>query len=340
MRSGQVTRGGIQLAALVSIGFLAGLLFESIEGAPSAAPVSGFYDFGIVQQNAMVENRVSFVNTKTDAVTIDKIATSCGCTVVEPETKTINAGETVSLSVTYSVGSKPGPVASEVHVSLSDGSVHKFIVAAYVVGENIGVVSFGDIVNTGQDQMRVFELPWPPNLSFDVTDIDYDTKMLDVAVSKHESQRKTEFAITLKPGLPYGALQTKIDLEFDSPLFPPTSIIVTGSVLMPLEVSTYTLAAGMLPRNGEQELSFSVFSPYDLPVTITKLEVLRGRCGALQSRAVTDAVQEVSVWLLPPEDPAALVAQSVVRVHAETPDFSRTFDVEATALMADGGSGT
>ena len=336
MKPGHLVRLFLYLAAFAAAGYLASSLYRLVDTGPAAASVPSSHDLGIVQQNTKVSAQIPFVNDKTQTLTIENVSTSCGCTVVEPETKVIGAGETIMLPVVFSSGTRPGPVSSEVHVALSDGTMRNLVIIAYVVGGNAGLVDFGNLLNTAKGETRVFELPWPPTLPLEVKNIQYDSEVFDVLVTKHDAQRMTKFAIGLKPGAPYGALQTKVDLEFDSPLFPPTSIVVTGNVLMPLEVSTYTLAAGLLPRDGTQELSFSVYSPYDLPVTIKKLEVVRGSCGDLQSRAVKDAEQEITFALLPPDDLDALVAQSVVRVHAEAGGFTRTFDVEATALIDNG----
>ena len=66
------------------------------------------YDFGVIEYGQIVQYVFKVKNIGSEVLKITKTATSCGCTTVEIEKKSIEPGEEVNLKVEYNTGMMSG----------------------------------------------------------------------------------------------------------------------------------------------------------------------------------------------------------------------------------------
>lgn len=88
------------LLVLISTALLFGCAPLREESAILISPES--FDFGtIVQSDGVVSTTFSIENTGDEALTINRLSTSCGCTTAEMDMSDIAAGEQRTMTVTF-----------------------------------------------------------------------------------------------------------------------------------------------------------------------------------------------------------------------------------------------
>jgi hypothetical protein len=101
----------------------------------AAAPLEGdtAHDFGdvyIMGETALVEHTFRLRNRLEETIVIDKVDSSCGCTVAKPSSTTINPGETIDLVATLRL-TRSGTKRSDITLVLFHGddlSTYKLLV--------------------------------------------------------------------------------------------------------------------------------------------------------------------------------------------------------------------
>lgn len=141
--------------------FLSVLLFSAVSLTVSlpaqAAPRLTFdhysFDFGKVTQGKTVDHVFVFRNTGDAPITIQRVDSSCGCTVATPSTRVVNPGKRGEIKTTFDSSDFSGPVSKEILVYTTDQQKpsHTLIVKGVVVEElvltpsqlNLGEVKAG-----------------------------------------------------------------------------------------------------------------------------------------------------------------------------------------------------
>lgn len=80
---------------------------DSIQG-PFLKLMERYHDFGDIKEGDVVEYVFVFENTGNDTLRIEKVVSTCGCTVPEFSSKPILPGEKGTLKVTYNSKEKEG----------------------------------------------------------------------------------------------------------------------------------------------------------------------------------------------------------------------------------------
>lgn len=86
------------------------------------------HDLGIIRPSQRQTFAVSIENPTNDPWTIDKISTSCGCTVAETETRTVLPQSQIPLRISYSPPSKPKDDVRTVEVTFRETGVPAVLV--------------------------------------------------------------------------------------------------------------------------------------------------------------------------------------------------------------------
>lgn len=86
--------------ALIPVIFLLG--YWAINNGPEISVSPSSFDFGtIVQGDGPVSTTFIVENTGGEALTINRLSTSCGCTTAKMDTSDFKAGEQRTMSVTF-----------------------------------------------------------------------------------------------------------------------------------------------------------------------------------------------------------------------------------------------
>jgi hypothetical protein len=93
---------------------------EQLDNAPEITFDNKSFDFGKAPQNAKIKHEFTFKNTGKSTLEIRKIKSSCGCTVVKPNKRELEPGESSSLSAVFNTGSRKGQQSKVVTVITND----------------------------------------------------------------------------------------------------------------------------------------------------------------------------------------------------------------------------
>jgi len=92
----------------------------SVWAAPRLTFDNPSFDFGKVTQGKTVEHAFAFRNTGDAPITIQRVGSSCGCTVATPSTRVIHPGKSGEIQASFDSSDFRGPVSKEVFVYTVD----------------------------------------------------------------------------------------------------------------------------------------------------------------------------------------------------------------------------
>jgi len=94
------------------------------------------WDFGQVKAGSTVTHTFVYKNDSPETVHIKDITTSCGCTASEVKKKTIPAGETSNIEVTFKSKGYSGDVSQNIFLFTDSqkNPIMKFVIKANVTG--------------------------------------------------------------------------------------------------------------------------------------------------------------------------------------------------------------
>lgn len=78
------------------------------------------FDFGTKMNTEKVEHEFVVKNIGNALLKIDKVKTTCGCTVAQPEKKELNPGETTNIKATLNLTGRDGPQTKNITVESND----------------------------------------------------------------------------------------------------------------------------------------------------------------------------------------------------------------------------
>lgn len=91
-----------------------------VAGNPELKFDNESHEFGDIQSGTAVSITFTFANDGDEPLTIEKVKTSCGCTVAKLEKRTYQPGEKGTLEVTLNAKRLLGHIQKRVHVISND----------------------------------------------------------------------------------------------------------------------------------------------------------------------------------------------------------------------------
>ncbi len=108
---------------------------------PPTGPIIDFaeksYDLGEAKENVEVRHTFTVLNRGDKILTIDKVTSSCGCTIPTMKVKTIEPGGSAPLEVIMDTAMKQGKVTKDIEVYSDDPKLRKAIVQLTVTVKNL-----------------------------------------------------------------------------------------------------------------------------------------------------------------------------------------------------------
>ncbi len=122
---------------VITIIILFSISFAQLSGPKIYTP-NDKYDFGSVDQGAIIKYRFVVVNNGDDLLKIRNVVTSCGCTAAEPEKKELAPGESTTINAEFSTVGRIGKQAKYITVYSND--VNNSALQLLITGDVIEVV--------------------------------------------------------------------------------------------------------------------------------------------------------------------------------------------------------
>ncbi|MBK6678586.1 MAG: DUF1573 domain-containing protein [Ignavibacteriales bacterium] len=94
-------------------------ILAQFQGPKLFSPATKF-DFGAIEQGAIVKHKFVIVNNGDQMLNIDKVVSSCGCTVAEPEKKELKPSETTTIAVEFNSTGRLGDQVKTISILSND----------------------------------------------------------------------------------------------------------------------------------------------------------------------------------------------------------------------------
>lgn len=227
------------------------------EAAPAAAP-SGpvpkivcdepVFDFGEKDSEEKVLHDFIVRNTGDATLEIKNVRTSCGCTVAQPENKSLKPGEQTKIATTLTLKGRQGVTSKTVTVESNDPTNPSFrlelkgtAIAAITIDPR--TVSLGRIVDDKPVTQTVSIKATKPDLTFKIESIDASTlKEFTVEQKTVEEGKSYELVLTSNGPLQPGNVNGRIMVRTDSASNPMINISVFAQVIGDIEVAPDTIS--------------------------------------------------------------------------------------------------
>lgn len=136
------------------------------------------FDFGEKRNDEKVEHEFIVKNAGDGLLLIDKVKTTCGCTVAQPEKKELQPGESTKIKATLTLANRQGPQTKNITVESNDPEnpvltlTLKGVATAPIIIEprtvNLGYSILEDLV-----EEKIVEVKTNlPDLTFNITGVD------------------------------------------------------------------------------------------------------------------------------------------------------------------------
>lgn len=294
------------------------------------------YSFGRVAEGTRLSHEFTIYNHSQSPVTVYRVTTSCSCTTAEPTVNPIPGKGKAGLTVYVDTRSKSGPIIETIYVALSDGSTHQFTAEALVEGSQVASLDFGEVLRGDTGKVRSFDVRWPGTEPLQVTSVSYDSGCLVVRHTSDPERKLEHFVVSLTKEIPWGSFGKEIVLRTNDLLTPWKSIPVFGTVLYPVATDPQQVLLGEFRQNDRKSGSVRVFSPYSLPLSIEKCEVVEGKAAELNFTKTSESEQRLELVIDESEYPGEQIIKVVFNSTARVGGAPHQITVDAYGLRAEG----
>jgi hypothetical protein len=194
------------------------------------------HDFGEVNQGERVVHHFVFTNAGDSVLTIEKVASSCGCAAALATTKQVQPGEQGEIKVTFNSAGYVGKVSKWVYVHSSDPEKEKvkLRISCTVVVDILvrpSGISFGKIP-LGEPVSSKFTLLPMKLESIELREIEVSSNHLTYRVSGYSDGGRDgyEVEVTLDSEMPIGEFSETVEIHTNSEQHPVLSVNVRGQV--------------------------------------------------------------------------------------------------------------
>lgn len=243
----------------------------------TSAPQDSEYTFPLVRRGATVEHVFTVENTFAQPITIERVTSSCGCTVahIAPGT-VVPAGDSLKVPVKLDTEGKDGKVQSAILLYIKDRAEPLTLrLNGFVHADAPFMVDFGRVKRgTGVIQrFRVNRYPGQPPMRI----LSTSTKNSHLVTSHHsgESDDFVEVQVALNDDIPYGRFDDVLSLQTNDADAPVKDVRITGYVLTPLEISEKSVHFGVLRPEERIEKNVTLTAPYGEPLELLNVELSR-----------------------------------------------------------------
>lgn len=235
------------------------------------------FNFGEVDNDQKVKHDFVIKNAGDEVLEIDSVKPTCGCTVAEPATKTLEPGQETTVSVTLNLGGKQGHQQKRIAVISNDPDQPSYNleltgVALTTILVEPNLLNFERISDSDPHTAKVLVKSMREGHTFTITDV----TVSEDAPFKAEVQTITpgkEYAVvaTTNPNLMAGALSGRMTIRTDDESRRAILVNVFGTVIGALRVSppSINIQANSAPDARPAQMYLQV-----LPGRISDFELL------------------------------------------------------------------
>lgn len=221
----------------------AGGLFAQL--TPQIASPEPVFDFGTAREGEMVTHRFILMNRGKGLLRLQRLHSTCGCTVSRPDSMEIPGGEAVSVEVRLDLTGRTGPQEQRVQVFSNDPRTP--VLDLMLIGTSLPEVEVEPrVVN-----FQRIDPEAPPTATISVrsttdrplhiTGLRTQRDLLELTQEVLEENREYRIALTPKAGAASGHFSDSLEILTDHPASGSIRVVVLWQVTPPMSVSPATL---------------------------------------------------------------------------------------------------
>lgn len=218
-------------------------------------------DLGAVPANSMIRRSIPLTNRSSAMVSIQKVETSCSCSVPESVPHTIEPGGTQELPVSVDVGPMEGPALWIFTIRYGEGRVAECRVRANVYRLFPSVVVFPEYRRgaRGETAFSIYSLDDRP---MSIVSMTSDAEYFDLSWSRGINPREVRVTVRQTVSIPHGAFQKQLVITTNEAENRVKLIDVRGCVVRRLVSDSERVGFGLVPRNGVARQWIRLSAPY------------------------------------------------------------------------------
>lgn len=224
--------------------------------APRIVFRDAVFDFGKVEQGALVNHLFRFTNQGGQDLRIESVKTPCGCTAAVISAEVIPPGQEGTISATFDTATFTGESVKNLSVYSNDPA--QSVTTLTLQGEILVEVMVDPAqvylgrVRRGEEVVRSVDVLYDANKPITITKIENASPFLSVEAQDLEKpgQKGKKLLVTLKKNVPLGRLNDEIHVTTTSEKRPRVDIPVFGSIEGDVVMAPPQVSFGLV-RNGE-----------------------------------------------------------------------------------------
>jgi uncharacterized protein DUF1573 len=274
------TAAPLLFAALTLLAF-GGAAAQDRAGFPAILIDPGAIDFGTLSQEEARTSTVTISNVGGAALVIERVESTCGCTVATPEKSSLEPGESTPLVITFSSKQFQGNQYKSVRIHSNDPAeaiveiaVKAFVKVPLVFTPGEKMVSFGRL-RAGEAEPRIIKLLSTDGIALDIEPVRVNEAKLKVTIrdSKSGLPSEKELLVELADGIAPGAIREILSFKTNVPEQPTFDIEVAALVLADVQVIPEDVNFRYVRRDQALERMFELKMPADMNLKITSATV-------------------------------------------------------------------
>jgi hypothetical protein len=292
-------------------------------------PDPRMHDFGHVQAGTVIDHTFILDNPGQDTLRIEKVQTTCGCTVAGTDSREIPSLGTVEMPVTLETKGRAGDLTQSIMVLFENGENRTYVMRGFVASNELEPLRLGTLLR-GDEAKKELTLSWPPGVKLEIDSVHYNEEKLSVQIVPGEGAH--HLTISLRKDVPYGLLSESVRMHTNEPLVPDRHINISAMISYPITCDPDEVTLGLVEVAKPVTATSRILSPYGKPVRIESVTHRDGLPVEWREERITDS--EIALYLTVTAETEQTYYKSVVRVDAKAGDESRSFDIEIYGVGA------
>jgi hypothetical protein len=249
-----------------------------LSGPPRVAFKEAVFDFGKVEQGALVNHLFRFTNQGGQDLRIESVKTSCGCTAAVISSEVIAPGQEGTISATFDTTRFSGEKAKTVSVYSNDPL--QPMATLTLQGEITVEVEvdppqlYLGRVRRGEETVRSIDILYAADKPIMISKVENSSALLTVRAQdlQKDGKKGQKLIVTLKKEAPLGRLNDEIKVTTTSEKRPFIEIPVFGSIEGDLVVAPPQVSFGVVRRGVGKSQDVSIKSRASKPIHIVNVQ--------------------------------------------------------------------
>ena len=311
----------------------------ALTGPPRVVFDESVFDFGKVEEGVQVNHLFRFTNQGGQALRIESVKTSCGCTAAVISSEAIDPGQEGTISATFDTTRFSGEKAKNISVYSNDPA--QPVTTLTLQGEILVEVEvdppqlYLGRVRHGEETVRSVDVVYDASKSLTITKVENSSPLFTVRTQDIEQQGRKgkKLIVTLKKDAPLGRLNDAIKVTTTSEKRPVIEIPVFGSIEGDLVIAPPQVSFGLVRRGEGKTQEVSIKSRSSSPVHIVKVQ--SSNADIELALATLKDGEEYKLTLSAKNDSTAGRIQGEVQVFTDHPS-EKMLTIPLYGMVADG----